>query len=61
MKQTTEPDQLIRIGQAATMLGVSVGTLRTWTEQGRIPCVRIGPTGQRRFRLGDVQRLMSGR
>jgi excisionase family DNA binding protein len=61
MKQTTETNRLLRIGEAATMLGVSVGTLREWAKQDRIPCVRTGPRAQRRFLLSDVQRLMRGR
>src|SRR3989338_2609506 len=40
---------LISIGEAAEILGVSIATLRRWDENGRFPSVRDTPTGNRRY------------
>ncbi len=50
----------LRIGQAATLLGVSVDTLRRWEEQARIRVER-SPGGQRLVPLAEVQRLLADR
>lgn len=47
----------LRIGQAATLLGVSVDTLRRWAEQGRLAVTR-SPGGQREVPLDEVRRLL---
>ena len=54
------PDDVLRIGQAATLLGVSVDTIRRWEEDGRISVVRSGG-GQRLVPLAEVQRLLGDR
>ena len=43
-------------GQAASLLGVSVATLRRYEAQGRIVALRT-PGGQRRFAAADVEKL----
>lgn len=55
-----EDATLIRVGQAAEMLGVSVETLRRWEAEGRLATVRT-EGGQRRVGLADVSRLLAGR
>jgi len=57
MSTTTD---LLRIGQAAELLGVTVDTLRRWGDAGRIRLER-SPGGQRRVRLGEVSRLLAER
>lgn len=44
---------LMTTGEAATHLGVSVGTIRRWAKTGRIPHV-IMPSGRLRFRAEDL-------
>lgn len=56
----TESDDLLRIGQAATLLDVSVDTIRRWEEDGRISVVRSAG-GQRLVPLAEVQRLLGDR
>jgi excisionase family DNA binding protein len=46
MKET----RLLRVGQAAKILGIHVQTLRVWTRQGKIACQTMGTQGQRRYR-----------
>lgn len=57
----TEATPLLRIGEAADILGVHVETIRRWERDGKITSVRIPPPdGQRRFRREDVERLANG-
>jgi molybdopterin-binding protein len=53
-------DDLIRIGQAAEMLGVTVETVRRWETEGRVSVVRSAG-GQRLIALGEVTRLLAER
>src|SRR6185295_14866331 len=50
---TAEPE-LLDIAQAAALLQVSEASLRRWTNQGRLPCLRIGGRRERRFRRADL-------
>lgn len=47
---------LLGVREAARRLGVHENTLRRWEASGLIHAVRL-PTGVRRFREEDVQRL----
>src|SRR6202030_2548009 len=51
---------LVRVGQAAEMLGVSVETLRRWESEGRLEMERSGG-GQRLVAMSDVSRLVAER
>ena len=51
---------LIRVGQAAEMLGVTVDTMRRWEAEGRLHMERSGG-GQRLVALADVTRLLAER
>jgi molybdopterin-binding protein len=50
----------LRIGQAATLLGVSVDTLRRWEDEGRITVSR-SPGGQRIVAVEELRRLIAER
>jgi diguanylate cyclase (GGDEF)-like protein/excisionase family DNA binding protein len=47
----------LRLGPAAELLGVSVNTLRRWSDAGRIACYRSAG-GHRRFRRSDIEALL---
>lgn len=49
---------LLTIEEAATYLSVSKTSLRRWTNEGRLGCVRVGRRGERRFRLDDLDRFL---
>jgi diguanylate cyclase (GGDEF)-like protein/excisionase family DNA binding protein len=49
---------LLTVAQAATLLGVHPNTIRAWTDAGRLTAYRINSRGDRRFRRGDVERLL---
>lgn len=53
-------DDELRIGQAATLLGVSVDTLRRWEEEGSLRLER-SEGGQRLVPLTEVRRLLDER
>jgi diguanylate cyclase (GGDEF)-like protein/excisionase family DNA binding protein len=57
-ERAAEPDALISVAQAASLLGVHPNTVRAWTEAGRIVAYRINARGDRRFRRRDVERLL---
>ena len=54
-------DGLMTLDEAAAYLGVAKITLRRWTRQGQLPCVRIGKRGDRRFRRADLDSYIDGR
>ncbi|WP_053203814.1 MerR family DNA-binding transcriptional regulator [Jiangella muralis] len=51
-------EELIPVGEAASMLGVHPDTLKRWERAGKITSDRT-PTGHRRFRRGDVRTLLT--
>jgi excisionase family DNA binding protein len=48
---------LLTLEEAARHLNVSKVSLRRWTNEGRLPCLRIGARRERRFRLEDLDRF----
>ena len=42
------------LDEAAAYLGVAKVTLRRWTTDGQLRCVRVGKRGDRRFRRADL-------
>ena len=59
-EQTTNRDTLLRVGQAAEMLGVGVETLRRWESEGRLRVERSAG-GQRVVPVTEVTRLLAER
>ena len=53
-------DEQIRIGQAASILGVSVDTLRRWEKEGRVAFGRTAG-GQRTIDAADLRALLRDR
>lgn len=49
-------DRLLRLGEAARLLGIHPLTLRIWADQGKLPVSRVN--GQRRFEEKDVVALI---
>ena len=46
--------ELLDINEAARFLNVSETSLRRWTNDGLLPCLRIGRRRERRFRRADL-------
>ncbi|MBI2020702.1 helix-turn-helix domain-containing protein [Candidatus Daviesbacteria bacterium] len=56
-----EIDQLssLRVGEVARLMYVSVSTVRSWSNKGLLPSIRVGPRRDRRFSLEAVQEFMA--
>ena len=53
-----EEIKLLRIKEAAGMLGISTETLRRWDREGKLPAVRVSERGDRRYKLDDLKRFI---
>jgi diguanylate cyclase (GGDEF)-like protein/excisionase family DNA binding protein len=52
-------DATLSVTKAARLLGVHPNTVRAWSDAGRLRYYRINPRGDRRYRLGDIQRFLT--
>ena len=50
--------KLLRIKQAAELLGVAPLTLRRWDESGRLKAIRIGSRNDRRYVRAKLMELI---
>ena len=50
--------EYLKTAEAATLLGVSQNTLRSWAEQGKIPVRRNPANGYRLFKREDLVRFL---
>lgn len=57
MQKTTK---LLRIKEAAEILGLNPETLRRWDNAGKLKAVRIGQRKDRRYRLEDLTKIING-
>ena len=55
-----DPENGLRIGDVAEMLGVSVETVRRWERDGRLTTIRTAG-GQRVVQVSEVRRLLDER
>jgi excisionase family DNA binding protein len=54
----SDVNDLLDIGAAARFLNVSEASLRRWTNDGSLQCLRIGRRRERRFRRADLLAFM---
>jgi excisionase family DNA binding protein len=54
----TNDSPLLTLSEAAQVLNVHISTLRRWSNLGLIATYRIGPRGDRRFKIEDIQRIL---
>ena len=54
----TEERVYLTSGEVAARFGLTSAGVRKAAREGRIPFVRLGPRGQRRFRADVVERLL---
>ena len=57
---TAAPPRLLRAKEVAQILGVDPKRVRELVASGDLASVRLGPQGWHRFRLEDVEQLISG-
>ena len=58
MVEKREP--FLTAAEVAELLNVHVNTVRRWSNMGLLKSYRLGPRGDRRFRLEDVMAFVSG-
>ncbi len=51
-------DATLSVTRAARLLGVHPNTVRAWSDQGRLRYYRINRRGDRRYRVGDLERFL---
>src|SRR3954454_22854451 len=52
-------DATLSVTKAARLLGVHPNTIRAWSDAGRLRYYRINSRGDRRYRVGDLQRFLA--
>ena len=50
--------KLLRIREAAEMLGVNPETLRRWDNEGKLVAVKVSKRGDRRYKPEDIERFI---
>ena len=50
---------LMRVGEAAEFIGVSIGTLRNWDRAGKVKALRHPINGYRLYRRKELRELMT--
>lgn len=58
-KMKTKLSEYVKVAEAAEILGVSQGTLRNWSEAGKIPMHKNPANGYRLFRRDDLNRFLA--
>lgn len=51
--------EYVKTAEAASILGVSQNTLRSWAEDGKIPMHRNPANGYRLFKRSDLERFLT--
>ena len=49
---------MLTVREVSQILHIHSNTLRRWSDRGLIKVYRIGPRGDRRFRLEDIAQLL---
>jgi diguanylate cyclase (GGDEF)-like protein/excisionase family DNA binding protein len=49
----------LTVSDAARLLGVHANTVRTWTDQGALSCLRINGRGDRRYQRQEIARFLA--
>ncbi len=52
---------MLKIREASELLRIHPNTLRRWGDQGLVKVYRIGPRGDRRFKLEDIAVVLTER
>lgn len=50
--------KLLRIKEAAELLGVNPATLRKWDKEGKLPAIKISKRGDRRYKKEDIVQFL---
>jgi hypothetical protein len=50
----SSPPTLLTVQDVAHILNIHVNTVRRWSDQGLFKPIRLGPRGDRRYKLQDI-------
>lgn len=51
-------DKLLKIKEAANLIGVNPETLRRWDKKGIVNAIKVGKRGDRRYKSSDIQKFI---
>lgn len=51
--------EYVKVAEAAEILGVSQGTIRTWAEAGKIPMHKNPANGYRLFKRDELEQFLA--
>jgi len=54
MTRRPKLESMLNIKDVARILNVHINTIRRWSNEGALKSYRLGPRGDRRFRLEDI-------
>ena len=60
-KSVTLPPGMLTVAEVAELLHVHPNTVRTWSDSGLLKAYRIGYRHDRRFRLQDIDKFLTGK
>jgi len=52
-------NELLTLREVASLLRVSMLTIKRWGKKGKIPFIRINSRGDRRFRREDILKIIN--
>jgi excisionase family DNA binding protein len=58
MTKDNQAKGMLTVKEAGRLLHVHPNTLRRWSNEGVIKAYRLGPRGDRRFKLEDITELL---
>lgn len=58
MAENNPKGTMLTVREVSQILHVHTNTLRRWSDRGLIKAYRIGPRGDRRFKLEDISCLL---
>ena len=59
LQMKTKLREYVKVAEAAEILGVFQGTIRTWAEAGKIPMHKNPANGYRLFRRNDLENFLA--
>lgn len=59
LMSTQEMPDILTLKQACEVLNCHPNTLRKWADEGKLPVIRFGSRGDRRFKKGEILELVS--
>ncbi len=60
MVHANQVDIMLTASDLARLLHVHINTVRRWSNQGVLKAYRLGPRGDRRFRMEDIAVFIAG-